>query len=234
MGRMNGFPSNLHPATKLVCALAVSAATPLLGVRGLLLMPGVLIFASLLGDVGLAGYRRALRSIIFLLMMAGAVGLFAEGLSYEGLLNALVYFLRFFLLFLPFWMLMETTDTGELRDALMGLNLPHWLVVSIFLLLKNVQEGSRVLREVKTSQISRGASLDRGNFVTRLWNSRTLVVPLFVWGLVRSQRLSIALQSRGFSLDTRPTQISKMKLGRNDILVIILMLLLLVMAVNLG
>jgi len=231
---MNGFPGKIHPVTKLTCAFAVSAATPILGIKGLLLVLGVLILASLLGGINLSGYRRVLWPVIFLLMTAGAVMLFAEGLSYAGLLNTLVYSLRLLLLFLTFWVLMETTETGEFRDFLTGMNLPHWLVFSIFLLMKNVQEGGRVLREVKTSQMARGADLERGNFVTRLWKSRALIMPLLIWGLVRSQRLSIALQSRGFSLDTRPVPVSETELQRNDVLIIILMLLFIAIGVKLG
>ncbi|WP_232473572.1 energy-coupling factor transporter transmembrane component T family protein [Thermococcus profundus] len=201
--------------------------------RGLLLVLGFLLIGMWLMEVEFGVLLDGLKVVLPFIAIAVVLRLtFGVGSSSTPT-GSLEYFLRLLLMFLPFLILAETSKPSELRDLLLNLGFPLWLVISVFLLMKNVEAGKRILREVKIAQTSRGMDFNRGNFVARLWNSKTLVIPLVAWGLVRSGDLSRSLEARGFSLEKKPTTLTDGGIGGKDILTMGVMLLILAIALKL-
>jgi energy-coupling factor transport system permease protein len=214
-------------------AFFISIAVPFMDIKGLVLTLIYLIIGTTAIKLELAvlyrGFKIALPLIILTAILRLVFGVDANSAPLE----VTAYSLRLLLMFLLFWILTETIKPGELKDFLIKMGLPTWLVISVFLLLKNVNEGKRVWRGIKTAQTSRGVDIETGNPVAKSWRVRALVVPLITWALLRSNYLSVALEARGLSLEKRPTILNAYKIERTDILGILTAIITITVALKL-
>ncbi len=219
----------INPIINLMCVFSISMALPFMKTPGLLLVLGVLAVLIKVMGANRAGLKEGIMAFAPFVITA-----FVLRLAFEStVMEAVDYSFKLFLMFFSFWALASTTDPGELRDGLTAIGLPSWFVLSLFLLIKNVEEGRRVLKNVKTAQMARGADFSRGCFIFRFWSMRTLVVPLIMWGLSRAEELPVALNARGFSTEEKRTSLSNCSLSKMDVGILISTLVAVVLGLKL-
>ncbi len=156
-----------------------------------------------------------------LLLEAGPVRISAGDLRMAAIL-----LLRFALLMLSMTLFSSTTSTGELIHGLdtllrpLGrLGLPtHDFVTVVQVTLRFVplllQEAERIAK----AQASRGAEwgTGKGGLLARARRTLPILIPLFLTGLHRAERMAMAMDARGYSSITQRTSMVELEMQRRD------------------
>lgn len=125
-----------------------------------------------------------------------SLGPFAIGL--EGVIYALRVVIKLASALAFSFLLISTTHTGDLIQALTDLGLSNrfaYLIGSPLLLIPQMAERGRLIR---VAQQSRGLELG-GNLFTRIKALLPIITPLILSSLVDIEERAIALEVRGFS-----------------------------------
>ena len=81
--------------------------------------------------------------------------------------------------------------------------------------------------KIMKAQASRGIDFNEGNFVEKVKQIVTLLIPMFFISITRAEDLANAMEARGYIIGAKRTSIDELKFGSKDLLAFIFVLLLL-------
>ena len=150
----------------------------------------------------------------------------------EGLLLALFMSIRLILLIIGSSMLTLTTTPLQLTDGLEKLFMPlklikvptHELAMTMSIALRFIPTLLEETDKIMKAQQARGADFESGNFIRRAKALVPVMLPLFISAFRIAQDLSYAMEARCYRGGMGRTRMHEMKLGKNDILALVLII----------
>jgi energy-coupling factor transport system permease protein len=101
--------------------------------------------------------------------------------------------------------LLTTTDLPDLADAPTYLGLPHVIGFTFAATLRYIPEVSNFLLTLYDVQESRGVDFYTRNPIVNFARRTNILIPVLVFQLSRANRMSNAMESRGFQIRHTPT-----------------------------
>ena len=176
-------------ATIFVSILAIAMKTPEL----LLALFGVEVILMLIGGI-LFRQWKALFALIGFSAFLGIV----QYLGSWSVDSAIVTALRMLTMTTIFMMLIVTTKTQDLTVALVQqCRIPYAYAFMFTAALRFVPDFLRESKAVQEAQACRGMSLE-GNWLTKIKSYMTVIQPLMLKSLSRSETMALSLELRGF------------------------------------
>jgi len=241
----------LDPRTKIFITLSVMvlivASTSL---RIYLLISLFLLTLSLASEIPFTYFFRNLKSFVWLFLFTFILHIFFTTgepikflsfkfikVSYEGVVNGIIYSWRLAIFILCAAFLSLTTQAVELTDAtfkffspLKRLKFPiEELSLITMISLRFIPLLLEEAFNLKKAQLSRGASFE-GGLIKRVKKTLPLLVPLFVSSFRKADELALALDARGFRSGQERTSFQKLVFRRSDYLFLYLVLLVIVIS----
>ena len=209
----------LVPITKImgtilfsVCSIALH--TPLL-LLGLLVVELVIMLAT-------GVLQKQLKAVVMLVVFAIALGI-VQYLGGGSLDSAYVTGLRMLCMTVVFVMLLTTTKMQDLTASLVTqCKIPYEYAFMFTAALRFVPDFITESKAVQEAQACRGMSLE-GNFLKRMKSYMSVIQPLMLKSLGRSETMALSLELRGFGTKNH-NFMSKVSMHGIDYLVMSIML----------
>lgn len=149
-----------------------------------------------------------------------------------GVIQGFAISMRFFLLILMTSLLTLTTTPIEITDAIEDMLHPlkkvrfpvHELALMMSISLRFIPTLMQETDKISKAQASRGVDFRSGPIKERIKAVIPLLVPLFVSAFKRAEDLAMAMEARGYKGDSGRTKLRELKIGKIDILIYILFL----------
>ncbi len=122
---------------------------------------------------------------------------------------------------------LSTTRNEELTNGLIRLGLPYPVAFALSTALRLVPTFAGAGATIVQAQTSRGLDLESGGPLKRAGKFIPLAVPLFLYAIRHTNLLAMALESRGFSPESKRTLYDEPRMKGIDYAVMALLLLLL-------
>jgi len=152
----------------------------------------------------------------------GALKLSEESLLYGMAMGLrLVTFVAMGLIFL------STTRNEELTGGLIRMGLPYPIAFAFSTALRLIPTFAGAGATIVQAQISRGLDLETGSLFRRAGKFIPLAVPLFIYAIRHTNLLAMALESKGFSPDSKRTFYYEPRMRRIDYVVLVSLILVL-------
>jgi energy-coupling factor transport system permease protein len=216
----------LDPRTKFL--LVVAVLVPALLFASIWVMVILLLSQLPLLFVGRVAKRWALslRAGVFLSGLIFVVNFFTG-----TVFSAIALTLRFLVLLTAFSLFFMTTSPDDLGLALDRVRVVRWLSrkwlgypnalsFTFTTAVRLVPTLAVDAQTVVDAQRSRGLELDKGNLLKRIRNYIPILIPLLLIAIRRSLELAEALESRGFPGREGRVSLFRLKMKRNDYLVV--------------
>ncbi len=150
------------------------------------------------------------------------------GLTWEGILQGMLFCIRLIVIILIAALLMLTTAPLDISDGIERLLKPfekiglpaHELAIMMVIALRFIPTLVEEAGRIQKAQMSRGADFT-GNPIKRLRKIASLLVPLMISAFRRAEELAVAMEARCYRGGTGRTQYRVMILTRNDYFAII-------------
>jgi energy-coupling factor transport system permease protein len=208
----------------LICALAVSAG---LG-RDVLLRFARFFAAITLVSVLIQGMFHGGQTVLvrfpegFPFLLAGRSILTLDGVQFGA-----VVALRLLTIALAFPLMVATTPPTRIVQGLMKLGLPFRYATLVTMIFRFYPVMAGEFVEIQQAQASRGFEVEKGSFFRKFMNLLPLMIPSLLSALRKSTVIAIALEFRGYSLNTKRHFIHDAPVGRIDALLLSFTILLL-------
>jgi energy-coupling factor transport system permease protein len=234
----DSFIHRLDPRTKIILLLAFSSAA-LLTVDAVI---NVAIFLALLGLAYLTGHFRhwskllwraaPLIAIIVIFdslfsHVAWGPTLFAANqwilrisLTPGSIVYAITIGVRFLTILGMSFLFIMTTQFEDFVAGLRKMHVPYVIALSLGLAFRSITLLSADLKAIVDAQRSRCLELDARSILQGVDRLLPLAVPATVCLIYRSRNVSSAMLCRGYGHATRPTFYSRLRLGRDDCVVL--------------
>jgi energy-coupling factor transport system permease protein len=121
---------------------------------------------------------------------------------------------------------LSTTRNEEVAIGLVRLGIPYRFAFAVSTALRLVPTIVATGLTISQAQRSRGLDLDSGNVISRIRKHLPLLVPVFVTTVRSTNVFSMALESKGFGAGSGRTYYLHIAMGRRDLLVLALFVLL--------
>lgn len=206
----------------LVCALVVSAG---LG-REVLLRFAKFFVAITVVSVLIQGVFHTGQTVL----VRFPEGLPLAGISIltlDGALFGVVVALRLLTIALAFLLMVATTPPTRIVQGLMKLGIPFKYATLVTMIFRFYPVMAGEFVEIQQAQASRGFEVEKGSFFRKFMNFLPLMIPALLSALRKSTLIAIALEFRGYSLDTKRHFINDTPVGRLDALLFSFTILLL-------
>jgi len=201
----------LHPFTKMaVSILCTFCSLALFNWQALALIAVWLLILLVLARFPI-GIGSAVYAVIFLTIMTGFN--FAACREWQ---TALGYTLRITIFMMTIPVLAATTKPADLSTALGSLPLPHGLVVAIMLVWRFFPVLAEEVGELRKAQLLRGNP--KAPPIQTIY--RGYMVPIAFMVLEYSERITLALELRGFSPGITRTSMRQLNVSAADITVL--------------
>jgi energy-coupling factor transport system permease protein len=154
--------------------------------------------------------------------------IFSDGvysITLESILSSFISILRLFFVFAVFSLFNIIINPDELMRSMLKLRIPHNLTMIITISLQYFPILIKDLDQIQEIQQTQGVELHKGNFLLRLKNGVTLMLPLLTNSLERSIQVAEALDSRAFGVKKERTIYQNIKFTVLDYLFLIFLLL---------
>jgi len=181
-----------------------------------------------------------LRFILILLFIFSAVmwSFFAKGptligswkflrLSQESLFYGIAMGLRLATFVSIGLIFLSTTRNEELTNGLIRMGMPYPIAFALSTALRLVPTFAGAGATIIQAQVSRGLDLESGSIFSRLRKFIPQAVPLFIYAIRHTNLLAMALESKGFSPESKRTLYYNPHMRRMDYILLILMVLIL-------
>jgi energy-coupling factor transport system permease protein len=122
---------------------------------------------------------------------------------------------------------LSTTRNEEVAIGLVRLGIPYRFAFAVSTALRLVPTIVATGLTISQAQRSRGLDLDSGNIISRIRKHLPLLVPVFVTTVRSTNVFSMALESKGFGAGSGRTFFLHIAMGRRDVLVFAIFVLLL-------
>jgi energy-coupling factor transport system permease protein len=139
--------------------------------------------------------------------------------------------LRFLVLVESFSVFFLTTSPDHLGLALEQSHIPYEFCFAFTTAVRFVPVLAEEAQTIMDAQKARGLELERGNFLKRVRNYIPILIPLIVGAIRRSLELAEAMESRAWGASEKRTNLYVLKLKRNDYLLVLISVLMLILAV---
>lgn len=154
-------------------------------------------------------------------------------ISREGLYTAFFMATRLVLLIIGSSLLTLTTKPISLTDGIESLLAPmkkigmptHELAMMMTIALRFIPTLLEETDKIMKAQQARGADFESGNIFRRAKSLIPLLVPLFISAFRIAHELAMAMEARCYHGGGGRTRMNGMKLGRNDVIAAVLLLL---------
>ena len=119
---------------------------------------------------------------------------------------------------------LSTTRNEELTNGLIRLGLPYPVAFALSTALRLVPTFAGAGVTIIQAQVSRGLDLESGNIVKRVGKFIPQAVPLFIYAIRHTNLLAMALESKGFSPESKRTFYYESHMVTKDYVVVCLLL----------
>ncbi|MBC7075409.1 MAG: energy-coupling factor transporter transmembrane protein EcfT [Syntrophomonadaceae bacterium] len=230
-------PRSKIAATSILVMAAFMADFPE-QVSLLLLLVAVLIWVS---RVSLRDYLKALRSFLFIIIITALMQMFFTGgenllnlrfitVSFEGVLAAASFTVRFVIILLAVRILTATTTPMAMTRGLEKVLEPfkrmgfpvHELVMIMTISLRFIPLYIEEAGRIRKAQICRGADYREGPLVKRAIKLTSFLVPLFRISFQRAGDLAQAMEARAYRGGEGRTHLYRLQMRLIDYLYILL------------
>lgn len=239
------FIHSLDPRSKIIGAIILTSACLCFNHPFYMaLISFGIIFIGILAKATL-NFKR-LRFILLLLFIFSTLiwPFFIEGkttwlklgsliLSKESILYGLTMGIRLSTFVIIGLILLSTTRNEELTNGLIRIGLPYPVAFAISTALRLIPTFAGAGATIVQAQISRGLDLESGNIFHRISKFIPQAVPLFIYAIRYTNLLAIALESKGFSPESKRTLYYQPQMRLIDYIIIVLLSLLLIFLIYL-
>lgn len=248
------FIHKLDPRTKLIIAFAFIMVIFLANnwqTYGILML---FILGSIsLSKIPLTFFIKGLRPLLLLiiitiffqiLFMPGErilVDLGFMTITWEGLLQGFLIFLRFVLIIFMSTLLTLTTQPLSIADGLESLMTPlkklrfpvHEIALILSIALRFVPTLMEETEKIMNAQKARGVVFDEGSLKDQIMAVVPLLIPLFISAINRAEELAIAMSARGYRDGDRRTKYRVITFSQKDLAAMLAFACLLVLVLTL-
>ncbi|UWG95498.1 energy-coupling factor transporter transmembrane protein EcfT [Dehalobacter sp. DCM] len=241
----NSLIHSLDPRTKIVCCLLMIIAVVIAHQWYYLLFFLLLILITIgaaglhLGSILKSLFKMKylfLFTLIFQAFLTAGDPIFTVGklgVTPEGLILGALNVVRLIILFMGSMIVLMTTSPLKLAagielllQPLAKIKIPVYnfstiLSISFRFIPTLFEEASTI----KNAQSSRGAQFESPNLIVRIKSYMAILIPLFEASLVKAADLGEAMDSRCFSPHLNTLRVSRLHMGRKDIIVLCFMIL---------
>jgi len=147
----------------------------------------------------------------------------------EGFYMGITNWLRLSSVILTAELFVSTTSPAALVTGLHKLGIPFTFCFMISMSLQLIPIATREATIINSAQRARG--LPEKTLIDRFKGLLPMFVPLVVSSLDRMEKMSMALECRGYGNSANPTDLSDITIRTSDIIVIVLFVMLLVVSV---
>src|SRR5215210_7381613 len=165
-------------------------------------------------------------TILWSILGSGRTPLFLF-VEWEALLYGFSIALRIVITVIAGMIFLSTTRNEEVAIGLVRLGIPYRFAFAVSTALRLVPTIVATGLTISQAQRSRGLDLESGNFIERIRKHLPLLVPVFVTTVRSTNVFSMALESKGFGASPERTYFLQIAMGRRDVLVLVVFVLLL-------
>jgi energy-coupling factor transport system permease protein len=161
----------------------------------------------------------------------GATPLWSWGplhVSQESLLYGIAMGLRLATFVGTGLIFLSTTRNEELTNGLIRMGVPYPIAFALSTALRLVPTFAGAGATIIQAQVSRGLDLESGSLFSRIGKFIPQAVPLFVYAIRHTNLLAMALESKGFSPESKRTLYYEPQMHKIDYVVLILLVVILV------
>ncbi len=171
----------------------------------------------------ISALARSLKRIARTVAFSGVFALFIFAVNFLfglGLLNAILYSIRFLAIISSTSLFFVTTSPDELEQIMKWMRVPRDIVFAFVTAVRFIPVVMLDAFQIMDAQKSRGLEFEKGNIVRRVRNMVPILIPLVVNSVIRSGELAEAMESRGYGSTPKPTSLYGMTLRWYDALVV--------------
>ena len=110
---------------------------------------------------------------------------------------------------------LSTTRNEELTNGLIRMGCPYPIAFALSTALRLVPTFAGAGATIIQAQVSRGLDLESGNIFSRVGKFIPQAVPLFIYAIRHTNLLAMALESKGFSPESKRTMYYEPQHARN-------------------
>ena len=147
--------------------------------------------------------------------------------SQESLLYGIAMGLRLATFVSTGLIFLSTTRNEELTNGLIRMGCPYPLAFALSTALRLVPTFAGAGATIIQAQVSRGLDLESGNIFSRMGKFIPQAVPLFIYAIRHTNLLAMALESKGFSTESKRTLYYEPHMCAIDYIVLLLLLVIL-------
>jgi energy-coupling factor transport system permease protein len=210
----------LDPRVKLLVSMDFFVLSLLVSTIAaeILLLLGILLVATVAKSL-----RRIGRTIAF----SGFFAIFIFAVNFLlglGLLDAILYSVRFLAIISSTSIFFVTTSPDELEQIMKWMRVPRDIVFAFVTAVRFIPVVMLDAFQIMDAQKSRGLEFEKGNPLRRVRNMVPILIPLVVNSVIRSGELAEAMESRAYGSTPKPTSLYGMRLRWYDVAVTVLSL----------
>lgn len=123
---------------------------------------------------------------------------------------------------------LSTTRNEELTNGLIRMGCPYPIAFALSTALRLVPTFAGAGATIIQAQVSRGLDLESGSIFSRVRKFIPQAVPLFIYAIRHTNLLAMALESKGFSPESKRTLYHEPHMHRIDYMVLVLLILVLI------
>jgi len=230
----------LDPRTKMIAVLIVFSVCLCFNHPLYMAAVGLGLALAAVAAKALPNFWR-LRYILILLFIFSAVmwPFFVKGrtslwslgglqVSRESILYGMAMGLRLVSFVSTGLIFLSTTRNEEMTNGLIQLGCPYPLAFALSTALRLVPTFAGAGATIIQAQVSRGLDLESGNIFSRIGKFIPQAVPLFIYAIRHTNLLAMALESRGFSPESKRTMYYEPHMNAIDYMILIGLLVLFV------
>ncbi|MEE3392535.1 MAG: energy-coupling factor transporter transmembrane component T [Lachnospiraceae bacterium] len=241
----------LDPRAKLAMALIYIISVFFVDSPVAFIVPAlVLVIEYKLAKVPLSFALRGLRGMLILFLFTAVLNMFFTPgrvlvsfwklhITYEGIVLGIKLVLRFLFLVIGSSLLTYTSTPSEIAGSLETLLKPlkvfkipvHDFATMISIALRFIPLFSDQAQRLKLAQEARGVDFSEGSIFVRMKKLTSLVIPLFVSAITRSNELALAMDARCYNSSEGRTYLHRFAFSFNDYAAIFLMLIYMVLVI---
>jgi len=122
---------------------------------------------------------------------------------------------------------LSTTRNEELTNGLIRIGCPYPIAFALSTALRLVPTFAGAGATIIQAQVSRGLDLESGNILSRMGKFIPQAVPLFIYAIRHTNLLAMALESKGFSPESKRTMYYEPRMRAIDYIVLFALMVLL-------
>lgn len=139
-------------------------------------------------------------------------------LSTKGLEYGLIYSTRLLIFITSFSLITQTSKTGEFLELLKKLRIPYPIIIAFLITIRFIPTMKEKHEKIIEAQKTRGIDYENINWLNKLKIDIKSLIPVFIEGVRKSDRLAMSLLSRGFSDLEEKTKFHELKTKKIDLI----------------